>query len=57
MHFDRQPFSRAAFPEQQLLFDAFSGATIYFWLIFTARSLSPTFESKNQMVRYIAKIK
>jgi hypothetical protein len=29
MHFDRQPFSRAAFPEQQLLFDAFSGATIY----------------------------
>ena len=29
MHFDRQPFSRAAFPEQQLLFDAFSGATNY----------------------------
>jgi len=29
MHFDRQPFSRAAFPEQQLLFDAFSGATKY----------------------------
>jgi len=29
MHFDRLPFSRVAFPEQQLLFDTFSGPTMW----------------------------